>query len=237
MIPARAAGAVLLVSLLVASACAMETAEPGYEAFEAPPIESEREPAPGIREPGALTTVTGVAVLDRTGPGGEPFEVARRTPDAPAHLARRIGRETFDLGLRVRKPDLTQYPCSSCHMGRDLALGVDRIADAHQDIRAGHPSETIALCGTCHAPADVELLRLLSGETITIDHTYRLCAQCHFEQLDAWAAGAHGKRLDGWQGRRVVMGCADCHDPHDPSVEPRIPYPGPRILRPGLRER
>ena len=52
---------------------------------------------------------------------------------------------------------------------------------------------------------------------------------CHFTETDAWAAGGHGKRLDGWRGRRVVMGCADCHDPHDPAPRPRTPFAGPHL--------
>jgi hypothetical protein len=58
-----------------------------------------------------------------------------------------------------------------------------------------------------------------------------LCAQCHFSQAAAWAGGGHGKRLDGWQGRRVVMGCADCHDPHKPGLEPRVPFRAPQLQR------
>ena len=100
-----------------------------------------------------------------------------------------------------------------------------RIADAHQNIQPVHPKQTGALCSTCHAAENVELLALQSGERATLDQSYRLCAQCHFTQVDAWAHGAHGKRLDGWQGRRVVMGCADCHDPHQPALEPRMPFP------------
>ena len=48
---------------------------------------------------------------------------------------------------------------------------------------------------------------------------------------EAWAGGAHGKRLDGWQGRRVLMGCADCHDPHRPALETRIPFRAPQLQR------
>jgi hypothetical protein len=75
-------------------------------------------------------------------------------------------------------------------------------------------------------------LRLEAGGTASRDHAYRLCAQCHFRQVESWAYGAHGKRLVGWRGRRVVMGCADCHDPHRPATVPRRPMvavqlPGP----------
>ncbi len=106
-----------------------------------------------------------------------------------------------------------------------------RIGDAHQNIQPVHPKQTGAVCSTCHAADNVELLALESGERATLDESYRLCAQCHFAQVDAWAGGAHGKRLDGWQGRRVVMACTDCHDPHQPAVQSRIPFRAPQIER------
>ena len=71
-----------------------------------------------------------------------------------------------------------------------------RVGDAHQNIDPVHPSRTGARCSTCHAGDNVELLALADGNRATLDETYRLCAQCHFEQVDNWAAGAHGKRLD-----------------------------------------
>lgn len=192
--------------------------------------------AAAMLEPGALKTVAAEPVHGRTGPGGMPFEVALRTLGAAPPHARRFGAKTLELALRPRTPDLSQYPCTSCHLGARMVLHPERIEDAHQDIQPVHPAETGATCSTCHAAADVELLVLQSGETLTLNHAYRLCAQCHFAQVDAWAGGAHGKRLDGWQGRRVVMGCADCHDPHQPALEARIPYPPPRIPRTGSRE-
>jgi hypothetical protein len=112
-----------------------------------------------------------------------------------------------------------------------MILADERIKDAHQNIQPLHPAQTGATCSTCHAADNVELLALKSGERATLDHTYRLCAQCHFNQAESWAGGAHGKRLDGWQGRRVVMGCADCHDPHNPAIESRIPFRAPQLQR------
>lgn len=182
-------------------------------------------------EPGALGGVSAATVDLWKGPGDRPFEVTLRTADPVTALVRRFGTVSMRTALRARTPDLDQYPCTSCHLGRRMILADDRVADAHQNIRAIHPVQTGGTCSTCHSPDNVELLALRSGESATLDHTYRLCAQCHFAQADAWAGGAHGKRLDGWQGRRVLMGCADCHDPHNPVLEPRIPFRAPRIER------
>lgn len=183
-----------------------------------------------LLEPGALKTVAGAVVQGRTGPGNQPFEVARRTPHPPA-FARQFGSVTLGIALRVRTPDLTQYPCTSCHMGSGMRASAQRVPDAHQNIQPVHPAETGATCRSCHAPENVELLAFQSGERTTIDHAYRLCGQCHTPQATAWAAGAHGKRLDGWQGRRVVLGCTACHDPHRPAIEQRTPFRAPQIER------
>ncbi len=182
-------------------------------------------------EPGALGTVPAAPVDLWHGPGERPFEVALRTGDPASALSRRFGRITRRVSLRSRAADLGQYPCTSCHLGRRIVLADDRVADAHQNIEVSHPRQTGGTCSTCHSADNVELLALKSGERATLDHTYRLCAQCHFSQAEAWAAGAHGKRLDGWQGRRVLLGCADCHDPHHPGLDPRIPFRAPRIER------
>jgi hypothetical protein len=182
-------------------------------------------------QPGALATVRAESVSKWQGPGGRPFEVTVRTTNPGGALSRRFGTITLRTSLRTRAADLGQYPCTSCHMGRSMVLADERVKDAHRNITAVHPVQTGGLCSTCHAADNVELLALKSGERASLDHAYRLCAQCHSSQAKAWAGGAHGKRLDGWQGRRVVMGCADCHDPHKPSIEHRIPFRAPRIAR------
>jgi hypothetical protein len=186
------------------------------------------------RLPGMLRTVEGTPVVGWTGPGGDPFEVAIRTADPTTNM-RRFGSITMRNSARTRSPDLGQYPCTSCHLGRGMVLRDERITDAHQNIQPLHPAQTGATCSTCHAPDNIERLALRSGDRATLDHAYRLCAQCHFQQVESWAGGAHGKRLDGWQGRRVVMGCADCHDPHRPALGTRIPFRGPTLQRPALR--
>lgn len=188
--------------------------------------------APVNTQPGALATVASAPVVGRTGPGGKPFDVALRTARLAEPHSRRFGTVTLDITLRSRLPELTQYPCTSCHLGRKTEMRDDRITDAHRNIQPLHPKELGAHCSNCHSTDNVERLALRNGETVSIDEAYRLCAQCHVRQVNDWAAGAHGKRLDGWRGRRVVMACADCHDPHRPATEARIPFRPPRLERP-----
>ena len=177
----------------------------------------------------APRTVQTRTVQGWTGPGGAPFDVAERTSERDAGHPRRFGSLTLSTAMRTRA--VGDYPCTSCHLGRKVVMADKRVAHAHEDIQPVHPKAAGSLCSTCHASENAELLVLKSGERATLDQSYRLCAQCHFQQVDAWAAGGHGKRLDGWEGRRVVMGCADCHDPHEPDFEPRVPFRAPHIER------
>jgi hypothetical protein len=190
-----------------------------------PDTGAARELAP--EDPPALRALVTEPVEGRLGPGGRPFDVALRTAGDAGHTIRRSG--TKDFPIAMREVPLERYPCSSCHIPGGTVLNPERIPDAHQNVQPVHPAETGAQCSTCHGARDMDRLVLGSGETAGFDHAYRLCAQCHFAQVDAWAGGAHGKRLDTWAGRRVVLGCADCHDPHRPAVEVRIPFRAPRF--------
>jgi hypothetical protein len=238
-----AAATALALALIAGAGC--ERADAGAAATHAPVAgtgavglaSAERVdslPEPGanavVPDPPALAMLRSEPVVGRTGPGGQPFEVAARDRQQRGH-DRVIGRQNFEISLRG-DPSTTDA-CSSCHRPGRAVIGPDRIEDAHRYILPQHPTESGTHCLTCHAPDDVERLVLASGERVGLDHAYRLCAQCHYAQVDAWAAGVHGKRLDGWRGRRVVMGCADCHDPHQPAIAPRMPFPGPQLPRTG----
>jgi hypothetical protein len=235
MTPTRA---VTLALCLAASVPVLGCGEPHpVRALEPPPgtvvvqVDSATAARQAMLEPGNLPTVQAVPVTLWKGPGGRPFEVARRSAAPEAGHSRPFGTITLPIALRTRAAALSQYPCTSCHQGRKVLMANQRIRDAHNNIRPVHPNQTGAVCSTCHAAENVELLTLKSGEQATIDESYRLCAQCHFVQADAWAAGGHGKRLDGWQGRRVVMACTDCHDPHSPAVQQQIPFRAPQLER------
>lgn len=191
-------------------------------------------PVPGDEypDPPALAAVRSEPVMGRTGPGGRPFEVAVREPGL-AGQDRRFGRRIFAIALRSDQP--VASPCSSCHRPGQRVLRPEAAQNAHRNVLPRHPDKAGAQCRTCHAEGNVEQLALMDGSRVPLSHAYALCAQCHYPQAEAWAAGVHGKRLDAWRGRRVVLGCADCHDPHEPGLKPRTPYPGPTLPTTGLR--
>jgi hypothetical protein len=221
------AGLAGLTLLAGAVACGRADAEPRTPLD--PPPGPVTLPAPTLEpDPPALAAVRSEPVRGLTGPGGEPFEVAVRDPGRAGH-DRRIGLRTFSIALRDDPP--TELVCASCHRPGQVAIRPERTESAHRNVLPRHPERAGTACGTCHAPDDVEQLVLLDGERVPLGHAYLLCAQCHYSQVEAWAAGVHGKRLDGWRGRRILMGCADCHDPHQPGLQPRTPFPGPILPR------
>jgi hypothetical protein len=232
--PPLDAVALCLVAAWLVSGCrepAGSKAEEPPEHALSVPFDSATAPRDTSLEPGVLATVQAVPVVRWKGPGDRSFEVALRSAAPEAGHSRMFGTITLPIALRSRTAAISQYPCTSCHLG-GVVMANKRIPDAHNNIQPKHPEQTGAVCSTCHSAEDVELLTLKGGERATLDEGYRLCAQCHFPEAKAWAGGAHGKRLDGWQGRRVVMACADCHDPHNPTVAARIPFRAPRIERP-----
>ena len=213
----------------------------GSEAEHAPDEHEEASPLSGeeageavrAAAQGPLSFVVSVLVADRLGPDGRPFEVARRTSERVGHQ-RTIGRKTYSIA--IRSENLTYYPCSSCHVAGRTVIRGGRMADVHQDIQPVHPAENNAVCSACHVVDDPEWLTLAGTDPVPLNEAYRLCAQCHFLEVEAWAGGSHGKRLDTWRGPRVVMSCTDCHSPHDPRIPSRIPFPGPRIPRTGPKQ-
>lgn len=247
----RTFGIVVIVWVAAAVAAGVWTlgrqADPGFDRDAARALPSSAESRASFETedtlPSALAQVSVEPVEGGwTGPGGREFFVAIRSQGDRGYLHRPFGQEVFALGLRLDDPGPGAEGCSSCHVGRDVVDG-RRGADAagvHQNVRPVHPARTGAQCLTCHQASNVEQVRLEGGGSASLDHAYRMCAQCHFQQVDAWAYGAHGKRLVGWRGRRVVMGCADCHDPHSPATEVRPPMAGlelPGPLNPsGRRE-
>jgi hypothetical protein len=131
---------------------------------------------------------------------------------------------TFLVPTRVSS--ITKFPCSTCH-DRSLAqmkAGVPENArKAHWDIEIQHAGASVMTCTTCHNSSDLNALHSLTGQPISFDESFRVCAQCHATQFSDWQGGAHGKRLSGWGAERVAQTCVGCHNPHRPQWEKRWP--------------
>lgn len=122
----------------------------------------------------------------------------------------------------TRKGDIGRYSCNACHNSQ---IPDDKRSkeNAHHDIKLDHGGDEKPLsCLTCHSKENRNLL-VKADTTVDMDHTYEMCGQCHFRQLQDWIGGAHGKRVSYWAGQRVVKNCTGCHSPHSPRFEKRWP--------------
>lgn len=130
-------------------------------------------------------------------------------------------REPFHVVART--PHLEQAPCTQCHGKGEVKKPEGSPRPAHWQITRAHGNATDLTCATCHPSDKPETLRTIHGKEIDFDHSYELCGTCHFQQLEDWKGGAHGKRMGAWSGERVVQSCTGCHDPHAPSFPVRTP--------------
>lgn len=202
---AAASGLVLRAGALVVLGGLLVACGPDHPA-PSPRTSLEIDP----QRPRQLAGMAVVSVDDVTGPGGRPFAAAARTP----HIG--------------------QYPCGACHeqpVTDPGAAAPVSLRWTHLDVGLEHAAAL--RCATCHRYDDLGTLRLIEGEPVDFDHSYRVCAQCHAPQARDWAGGAHGKRLGGWRGERVVQNCTGCHDPHAPAFPERMPLGFPRVPRTG----
>lgn len=130
----------------------------------------------------------------------------------------------YNFHIPERKNAITSFPCSNCHTEPiDKLKAQDSTKNAHWNIKLHHANLATMNCNTCHAEKDVDQLHSLTGKSISFDHSYQLCGQCHSEQFKDWKGGAHGKRVGGWAPPRVSKTCVNCHNPHQPAFEERWP--------------
>jgi hypothetical protein len=202
-----------------------------------------------------LRAVPSAPVVGFLGPEGDTFRVALRTPEVGhypctgCHI-RPIGTKSVTLAqmhaARAEHEGATDINCNACHNpSRPGALTLDCVGchegdggrelmpspTAHLTVKLSHPSGRLRNCFTCHAPENPGYLAAQDGSFASLDEAYRLCAGCHFTEAKDWAGGAHGKRLGGWQGERVILSCTGCHNPHHPKFPIRRPVTFPKIAR------
>ena len=139
-----------------------------------------------------------------------------------------------------RKQNILLYPCSMCHnlnlpklntAPRKLRVAPDPNGAPHWAVMS-HGKGRI-WCLDCHFDRDREWLHTLDGAKVDFNDAAVVCGQCHSTRYKDWVFGAHGKRAEGWSGERELYSCAHCHDPHNPTLQPREPG-RPPPLRAGL---
>lgn len=163
--------------------------------------------------------LTALTVADAgTGDGGLPPEAVALAAAEPA----------FKLApLEKKKSDA--YPCSDCH---DADMETDpkprTFDDDHADIVLNHGGGRF-WCLECHDAEHRDMLVRIADVPVSFERADRVCAKCHFQQQRDFLHGAHGKRVGGWRGERVVWPCVRCHDPHAPAFAPRAPMAGPGL--------
>ena len=125
----------------------------------------------------------------------------------------------------TRSNQIKSFPCSNCHTQplNELKAETGKDKKAHWNIKLAHASADVQECTTCHDQDNLDQLTTIAGNPLSIDHSYELCAQCHFKQKADWLGGAHGKRLGGWAPPKAIMTCVDCHNPHAPAFASRWP--------------
>jgi hypothetical protein len=131
-----------------------------------------------------------------------------------------------------RKESLTFYPCSQCHEHWRTNPAPRPLAPVH-DVGLKHGEGRI-WCLDCHDPDERDRLHTLHGTKVDFDEAWRLCGQCHSARQKDWYFGAHGKRVETWQGEARRYNCTHCHNPHRPPFMRRKPMPPPPV-RAGLK--
>ena len=167
-----------------------------------------------------------LAALGKEGARKElPVSVAPLMADTPL---RSVETDSLQLPFQIpqRIPEISKFPCTSCHTQPLNLMNQAGNKRAHWDIELKHAPDVVE-CLTCHDSRKLDVLTLIRGSQIDFDQSYRVCAQCHFNQFNDWVGGAHGKRLGGWAPPRIIMTCVQCHNPHQPRWNKRWPaHPG-----------
>ena len=84
-------------------------------------------------------------------------------------------------------------------------------------------------CFSCHKKEDPSRLVSVVDKEARLETAYLHCGSCHKDQFKSWLGGAHGKRLTGWNGVRIIKNCTACHNPHTPARATTLPIAQPTI--------
>ena len=83
------------------------------------------------------------------------------------------------------------FPCSECHKEMKPNPTRRELKEEHTNIVLNH-AQGQRWCLDCHDISDRDKLRLVSGEKIGFEESFRLCGQCHGDKYRDWRSGIHG---------------------------------------------
>lgn len=178
----------------------------------------------------AGTPATEPAARPRTHrPLRENVEATMPEPTEPAVFKGHPGAPAYTVVPRTDK--FAIYPCTTCHQALVPNPKPRKLQSPHP--AALDHGDGRMWCLDCHTLKNRDVLHTIRGEPVDFNQSHLVCGQCHADRHRDWAFGGHGKRVENWQGERVLYNCTHCHDPHSPHVKPREPSPPPPI-RAGL---
>ncbi|MBA6157304.1 cytochrome C [Tenacibaculum sp. S7007] len=125
--------------------------------------------------------------------------------------------------IPTRKDKIKSYKCTECHTQPLAKMQTNDIKKAHWNIKINHADANTMNCVTCHNSDNMNDLKSITGHSIDLNKSYKLCSQCHQKQYKDWTGGAHGKRIESWANPRASMTCVNCHNPHSPGFDTKWP--------------
>lgn len=135
-----------------------------------------------------------------------------------------IDENDIHFYIKKRKNNIQSYSCNECHSKPVSELKKEGLGKkAHWDVNIDHADTKTMACSSCHNSEDMNNLKSITGDPIDFDFSYKLCSQCHHQQVKDWVGGAHGKNISGWKSERVSKLCVECHNPHQPQIAKRWP--------------
>ncbi|MDD2733805.1 MAG: cytochrome c3 family protein [Desulfuromonadaceae bacterium] len=179
--------------------------------------------------PVGLVSAAKVKEFDRS---GQLIVTEKSAADLQVQPAYDIKNRPKEKIFAVPRPPFSEgaFPCSQCHKYMKPNGTRRTLTEYHTEIVLHH-AEGQRWCTDCHNLLNRDKLRLVSGELVDFEESYRLCGQCHGDKFRDWKVGVHGKRTGYWNGDKQYLLCVHCHNPHDPKFKALKPLPPPD--RPG----
>lgn len=189
-----------------------------------------------LKKPFRFLTIVALLCLIFSGDMGAE-EVKTEGSQAKASPVDSITKEDNNADLYPVPPPLVYqslYPCQVCHQSNirgvnsqlekgNAFLGTYlRLPDPkprilirmHRNVNIHHADWM--WCLNCHSTFERNYLKLITGEQISFEKSFRLCGQCHGSIYRDWKIGIHGRRAGSWDGKKMYLLCTHCHDPHQP---------------------